>query len=107
MGIAIHIVIEVKQENGEWLAITEDTWVPRDWKLFTAITFGDDGKGRNIPYPPRGIPKDQSVGVRTCYFVPIEKGVRLLNSKTLDWELVTSPAKIEKILTDQVEKKCI
>jgi len=26
MGIAIHIVIEAQQENGEWLAITDDTY---------------------------------------------------------------------------------
>jgi len=26
MGIATHIVIEAQQENGEWLAITDDTY---------------------------------------------------------------------------------
>jgi len=105
MGIAIHIVIEVQQENGEWLAITDDTWAPRDWKLFTAITFGDDGVGDNIPYPPRGLPEDHSVVVRNCYFVPVGKGMRVFNNKICDWEFVTSPEKIEMVLTDKVEKR--
>jgi hypothetical protein len=105
MGIAIHIVLEVQQENGEWQAITDDTWAPRDWKLFTAITFGDDGGGDNIPYPPRGLPEDHSIGVRNSYFFPVGDGVRILNSKTGYSEFVTSPAKIEKMLEDELEKK--
>jgi len=93
MGIAIHIVIEVQQENGEWLAITDDTWAPRDWKLFTAITFGDDGGGSNIPYPPRGLPEDHSVGVRNCYFFPAEKGVQILS----EWAHGTSWLTLEEL----------
>jgi len=105
MGIAISIVIEVQQENGEWLAITDDAWAPRDWKLFTAITFGDDGSGSNIPYPPRGLPEDHSAVVRNCYFVPAGKGLRIFNDETCDCEFVTSPEKIEEMLTDKLENK--
>jgi hypothetical protein len=105
MGIAIHIVIEVQEEKAEWLAITDDSWAPRDWKLFTAITFGDDGVGSNIPYPPRGLPEDHSVIVRNSYFVPAGNGMRVFNMEICDWETVTSREKIEKVLTDKVEKK--
>ncbi|HZS04959.1 MAG TPA: hypothetical protein VFD58_09005 [Blastocatellia bacterium] len=109
MGIAIHIIVEVQQENPEWLAITGDTWVPRNGQLFSAIAFGDDGSGDNLPYPPRGLPEDYSVGVRNSYFFPAENGIRLpqwnKTKQTLIWKMIKSPARIEKMLPDKVERE--
>jgi hypothetical protein len=52
------------------LAITGDLWVPRDWKLFNAITFGEDGEGQGILFAPRGVPEDHSFGTWLQYFNP-------------------------------------
>ncbi|HZS08671.1 MAG TPA: hypothetical protein VFD58_27805 [Blastocatellia bacterium] len=98
MGVAIHIVIEAQDDNGEWSAITDDLWVPRDYELFSAIAFGEDGGGHGIPYPPRGIPEDHSLGTRLRYFDPDKKSIRVMNRRTWTFEEESSPAKIRKWL---------
>ena len=96
MGVAISIIIETQSENSEWIAITDDIWVPRDWSLFCAIAFGDGGDTSQLPYPPRGLPRDHSIGTRNNYFDAGRKSVRRFNHKTVAFEEITTPSKIKK-----------
>lgn len=98
MGAAISLVIETQNENGEWIAITGEIWVPRDWDLFCAIAFGDGGDVSVLPYPPRGLPHDHSIVTRNSYFDPDKKGVSFFNIKTMTFEETTAPSKIKKWL---------
>ena len=67
MGCDIHAVIE-NQIYGSWsnFAVVE---IARDYKLFSAIAFGDGGITDDLPYPPRGLPPDLSGRVRDLFFI--------------------------------------
>ena len=104
MGVDIHIIIEVQEsDNNQWMAISDEVYM-RDYTLFAAIAFGEDGSGKGILFPTRGLPEDHSVVVREKYFDPAIKSIRVFNSDTLTFEQITSPTKIEKLLSNKVER---
>lgn len=67
MGCDIHAVIEC-QRHGSYSHFAE-VEIARDYKLFSAIAFGDGGITDDLPYPPRGLPPDHSIRVSELFFV--------------------------------------
>jgi len=67
MGCDIHAVIE-NQVYGSWTSFAE-VEIARDYKLFSAIAFGDGGVSEDLPYPPRGLPSDHSHRVTELFFI--------------------------------------
>ena len=67
MGCDIHAVIE-NQIYGTWTSFAE-VEIARDYKLFSAIAFGNGGITDDLPYPPRGLPPDHSSRVTGLFFV--------------------------------------
>jgi hypothetical protein len=71
MGCDIHVVIEYDKYGSYW--DFAEVNIPRDYKLFSAIAFGDGGISDNLPYPPRGIPSDHSLKVLDLFFTSVEE----------------------------------
>jgi len=67
MGCDIHAVIE-NQVYGSWTSFAE-VEIARDYKLFSAIAFGNGGITDGLPFPPRGMPSDHSNRVTGLFFV--------------------------------------
>ena len=67
MGSDIHAVIEC-QKYGSYSSFAEVN-IARDYKLFSAIAFGDGGITDNLPYPPRGLPSDHSGEVTDLFYI--------------------------------------
>lgn len=67
MGCDIHAVIEC-QKYGSYSSFAEVN-IARDYKLFSAIAFGDGGITDNLSYPPRGLPPDHSGEVMELFYV--------------------------------------
>src|ERR1051326_2037342 len=67
MGCDIHAVVE-NQVYGSWTSFAE-VEIARDYKLFSAIAFGNGGITDDLPYPPRGLPSDHSNRVTGLFFV--------------------------------------
>jgi hypothetical protein len=67
MGCDIHAVIE-NRIYGSWTSFAE-VEIARDYKLFSAIAFGNGGITDDLPYPPRGLPSDHSNRVTRLFFV--------------------------------------
>ena len=80
MGCDIHAVIEyVRFDFGYVNAFTQgEVEIPRDYKLFSAIAFGNGGVTDDLPYPPRGLPPDFSSEVRELFFAPAEEVKKLM-----------------------------
>ena len=67
MGCDIHGVIECFK-YGSYFTFAE-VEIARDYKLFSAIAFGDGGSTDRLPYPPRGLPSDHSSRVTDLFFI--------------------------------------
>lgn len=67
MGCDIHAVIEC-QKYGSYSDFA-DVNIARDYKLFSAIAFGDGGVTEGLPYPPRGLPSDHSSRVTDLFYI--------------------------------------
>jgi hypothetical protein len=71
MGRDIHSVIQCRQDGNYWdFAVV---YIGRDYKLFSAIAFGDGGVADDLPYPPRGLPFDYGVSVTDLVFVQADE----------------------------------
>ncbi len=57
MGCDIHAAIEYKPPHTGF-ATFAIVHLARDYGLFRAIAFGEDGVADNLPIPPRGLPED-------------------------------------------------
>ena len=71
MGCDIHAVIECER-HGSYREVAE-VKIARDYKLFSAIAFGDGGITDELPYPPRGLPTDHSLLVGDLFFLEAEE----------------------------------
>src|SRR5947207_1985006 len=71
MGCDIHAVIEYKKLDSYW--DFGEVQIARDYKLFSALAFGDGGITDNLPFPPRGLPRDHSLLVSKLFFIEAEK----------------------------------
>lgn len=93
MGCDIHAVIEYDRFNdGYWGAFADGEFsIDRDYKLFSAIAFGDGGNTDKLPYPPRGLPADISDIVKRCYFEPVNdsNGIRGWDSKAMAFRKIS------------------
>src|ERR1051325_1600221 len=67
MGCDIHAVVE-NQVYGSWTSFAE-VEIARDYKLFSAIAFGNGGITDDLPFPPRGLPSDHCNRVTWLFFV--------------------------------------
>lgn len=67
MGCDIHAVIECYKYGSYWNFAEVN--IARDHKLFSAIAFGDGGITDNLPFPPRGLPRDASTRVTDLFYV--------------------------------------
>jgi hypothetical protein len=75
MGCDIHAVIEY-DPYGTFCAFGEAN-IARDYKLFSALAFGDGSFTDNLPYPPRGLPSDHSLQVSNLFFVAADETEKL------------------------------
>ncbi|MEW6207792.1 MAG: hypothetical protein AB1631_05450 [Acidobacteriota bacterium] len=70
MGCDIHAVIEFQKYDSYW--DFAEVRIDRDYKLFSALAFGDGGVTDDLPHPPRGLPIDHSLRVSDLFFVEAE-----------------------------------
>jgi hypothetical protein len=83
MGCDIHAVIEYNKHGSYWdFAVVN---IDRDYRLFSAIAFGDGGITDELPYPPRGLPPDHSVQVSDLFFMEVDE-IRNLHGDSGRWE---------------------
>jgi hypothetical protein len=66
MSVAFYSVLEYEQWDTYWALGRLN--IPRDYNLFSAISFGDGGVTENMPYPPRGLPSNYSFEARELFF---------------------------------------
>ena len=67
MGCDIHAVNECLKYGSYW--DFAEVSIARDYKLFSAIAFGDGGITDDLPHPPRGLPLDHSLRVSHGFFI--------------------------------------
>ena len=66
MGASFFSVLEYEM-NGLYMAFGSLS-LSRNYELFAAIACGDDGITENMPYPPRGLPRDLSLDSLELFF---------------------------------------
>jgi hypothetical protein len=93
MGCDIHAIVETDRfKVGYWDGFADGEFsIDRDYKLFSAIAFGDGGIKDKLPYPPRGLPDSLSEATKRSYFEPESElnGIRFWDSKTNSFRRTT------------------
>ena len=71
MGVSFYAVVEYKMYDSYVEFGRLD--IPRDHELFSAIALGDGGVTDDMPYPPRGLPRDLSFDARDLFYVEADE----------------------------------
>jgi hypothetical protein len=80
MGCDIHAFIEFEKFETYWSLTETPLNIPRDYKLFSVLAFGDGGYTDDLPHPPRGLPSNLSFDVRYYFYTPVEEVMKQMES---------------------------
>ena len=73
MGVSFYSVLEYERWGAYWAFGRLE--ISRDHELFSALAFGEGGITDGMPYPPRGLPHDCSLGSIELFLVDAEEVV--------------------------------